>query len=272
MPNVAATHIGQLSTYLGSRYSEHTKASFGRSAAHFLRSVGVKPAYDRRDLLGFIDHLIKAGYGSASIHTMLAGVRALFRAMELPWPLDKGDTHLGLQTTEDAGAIYDPGEIETLIRNVPKLGYPDLQIVALSTMYGFRNTELAMILSAGCDGKLLTVQTTKNGRKRVLPIPSVLSKILHFGVYPIGSAGLHHHFDTIMNRCLRAPRTGEGWHAIRRGLVSGMSANGVDSYTIHKYMGWRVPETAFGYDRRTPLEVCTMVYEKHPFLPVWAGL
>lgn len=268
--NISQHQLGVLRSYLGERYSPNTVSAFTSQSHAFILTVGPKQQYSRGDVLRFTDALIKRGYKGKSITTILAGVRALFRALQIPWPLDRADMHLGLPVEDDAGPTIAPQDVATLIANSGKLGYPDLQLLALSTTYGFRNSELADLLTSGCNGRSINLQTAKSGRKRVHGIPAPLSTILAFGPQQMSTRGTHERFDVVMRQCLREPLKGEGWHALRRSLATGFKGSGLDSYYMARFMGWKVAETGFRYFRPEAAEVDAKAYGAHPFLRLWS--
>jgi len=147
--------------------------------------------------------------------------------------------------------------------------FPDLQITLLSTMWGLRKTEIATVLSAGLDGKTLEVQTAKHGRQRVHPIPPQLSLPLSFrGKHETANA-MGPAFQRIMRRYVREPEPREGWHAIRRSLVTELFHNGAPEIIIFKFMGWRRNDMTYTYFKPSATEIMDAILPKHPFFPLW---
>lgn len=268
-PQSEATCLARLEAYLGSRYSPQTIAAFRRQAGHFLRSAGVKPGYTRDDILTYIDQLIKGGYKPQSIKVMLFGVRALFRAMGMAWPLDRRDTHLGLPEGEKNAPVLLPSEVALLIMGTRRGNPLDKAIACLSTVYGLRNSELALVMSEGMAGYRLEVQTAKVGTVRSHGIPKGIGPILTFPPIAMGRDRVHDVFDQLMTRHVRPPRAREGWHSVRRSLVTSLVEAKVDPYTVTRYMGWKIKDVAFIYFKPPGSQIDADVYKLHPFLPYW---
>lgn len=265
----ASLYIQKLEAYLGSRYSPDTVGAFCRQSAAFLRVAGVKASYSRQDVLSYTDHLIRANYKPQSITVMLHGVKALFRALQIPWPLDRGDGHLGLPDVEREAPILPKADVIRLIQGAKHARPVDRAICCLSTVYGLRNSELARIISAGLDGEALMVQTSKHGRKRVHGIPAPLAPMLTYPAYELGRDAVHKIFDRLMVEYVRPPIRREGWHSVRRSVVTALKQANLDSYLIQKWMGWKDKDIAFVYYRPDPVEVDAEIYRAHPFLQSW---
>jgi len=225
-------------------------------------------------VLSYVDKLVLAGYKEQSIHTILGGVRAMFHANNLPWPLQRRDLHLGLPQEDEGGIVMGVQDIAGLIKTMKPVAGSAVVAVALSTVYGLRAAEIAAVISAGCDGKKLVVQTVKTGRKREHRIPPVLSKRLRFGGRKIGVDGVHKMFTRLMTGYVRLPREREGWHSIRRALITGLLESGVPDVVVHRWMGWRTApnqhaKIAFRYFKPDGGVLDDQVYAQHPFLPMW---
>ncbi len=269
MQPTAENYLAVLRASQGSRYSQCTVINQQSHAARFLREVGVKPQYTRAEMLGYVDRMVKAGYRSASIHTILRSIHALFHANGLTWPLDRRDTYLGLQQSEPNTPLLTHDEVARMIQGAKTARFPDLQITILSTLYGFRNTELASIISNGLDGQTIEVQTAKTGKRRVHPIPAPLSKALSFRGKRHTTGATHKAFERIMERYVRTPRHREGWHSLRRNVVTGLLTNKCPETTVIAFMGWGKPATVFKYFHPEPENVDDEVFKLHPFYPLW---
>jgi hypothetical protein len=160
-------------------------------------------------------------------------------------------------------------EIVRMIQGVKGARFPDLQLCMLSSLYGFRNQELANIISTGLDGKEIDVQTAKGGRRRVHHIPSALSAYLTFRGKRCKPEAAHKAFERIMDRYVRPPRYREGWHALRRNVVTGLLMAGCSEDVVVAFMGWGKPATVFKYFHPDPQNVDEEVFKVHPFYPEW---
>lgn len=259
--------IANLDVRFGNRYSLDTIINVKSQARRFLLHVGVKEGYTRSELLGYVDHLIEMKYRPRSISVIIGEVKQLFLANNLPWPLQQGDLHLGIPRGEILSPILAPREIAKLIVGTRNLGLPDGPIVALSTIWGLRSTELTLVLNAGMNGKELVVQSAKGGEVRHHIIPAPLQQLLTFPPYRISRDAVQRLFNRLMKAHVRLRQNHEGWHAIRRAVVTGLRRNKVDRDIIYFFMGWRQTDMTFVYWHPEQVEEIDLpVYELHPFL------
>ncbi len=265
----AAQYLSVLRVYLGNRYAASTVEAVLSQSERFLREVGVKPRYTRLDVMAFVNGMVNKGYRRRSINTILTGVRSLFHANGIPWPLDRRDMHLGLTEDDPDTPVLSIEDIARLIQGAKSARFPDLQITMLSTLYGLRNTELAAVITGGLDGRSLEVQPAKGGRRRVHSIPEPLSKALTFKGHTIGRDGVHKIFQRLMVRHVRPPSKREGFHAIRRALVTGLVEAGASEYTIFWFMGWHKKEMVWKYFHPNPRDIDREIFQVHPFYPLW---
>lgn len=269
------TYLQRLEADLGARYSPDTKRTFLTQARLFLRQVGGKNTYGRQDILGYVDHLIEAGKAASTIHTALSGIKHLFRAIDHPWPLEARELHLRIPRSSGGPALAHD-EVGQLIKAVrltdPPVGhyyYVPQTIVALSTVYGLRPIEIQRALRQGCSGEVLELQSAKGGKVRQHAIPEVVRNALEFPPTKASRSTLGKVFKDLMRSHVRPKRKGEGWHAVRRSLVTGLLDDGVPMHTVTRFMGWKLPDTAFGYYRPSQDDLDQTIFEAHPFLEFW---
>ncbi len=267
------TPLDVLATHLGERYSPLTRRAFHRQARQFLLSAGDKDTYCRADVLAFLDQLIRGGYRADSIAVMLAGVRALFDANDWIWPLKRRDSRLGLPEQEPYAPTLFSEDIRKLILGARQTsGFPRA-LVALSTTWGLRTRELSNVFKAGCDGQYLRVQTVKGGRLREHTIPPELQTVLNFPAVKVSPTHLQRTFAALMRTHVRESLPEEGWHAVRRSLVTGLFEQGLPAEVIHRWMGWRTSGGAHviaaRYFHPSPAQLDARVLDVHPFLAFW---
>jgi len=251
-----------------SRYSPDTIYNTILQARRFLDMVGTKETYTAQDITGFVDRLMANGASSSSVPTILTAVRSLFRAIGHPWPLEK--LHLPV---EDRGVpMLSRGDVKALIARARRVGQPELGVTALSTVFGLRAIELARVLDAGLAGDELVVTTAKGGRQRRHMIPEVVAPALTFQADPKSRDTLNRMFQRLMVGGVRKPRPREGWHAIRRSLVTGLADAGVAGQFIETFMGWRTfsGRTIASYYRPDRHLVDEAIWKAHPFLELWS--
>ena len=263
-------YLDRLRQEMGARYAPDTVAHTLVQAAHFLNQVGVKEHYSREDVVGYADYLLARGFRSSSVQTILTQVKMLFRAIGHPWPLDKGSLHL--PPSEAGGPILSTASIAAVIRAARWAGQPEVGVTALSSIFGLRAIELERIVATGLAGQQLIVQTAKGGHRRRHQIPPALSEILTFGPSPLGRGALQLMFRRLVKIAGQPVATGEGWHAVRRAVVTGLLSAGLDGHKVEAFMGWRTGRTIASYYRPEAGRLDQEVFGLHPFLPMWNGL
>ncbi|RJQ43366.1 MAG: hypothetical protein C4534_08190 [Gaiellales bacterium] len=260
-------YLDNLGRFYGNRYSKDTVANAFSQARRFMDKVGVKVAYSREDILGYVDYLITESYRPRSILQILRSVKILLLANDMPWPLRHGDLHLGMPKVEPIAPLLSNDEIVKLIRATCHVGAPYGPVVALSAIWGLRNTEITQGLNAGCNGQLLVVQSAKGGNLRRHIIPSNLSRVMTFRPLKISRRSTSYLFDQLMSQYVRPPVEREGWHAVRRSLITELVRANVDRGIIFKYMGWSDSRNmVYTYWHPEPTEIDSQIYKAHPFL------
>jgi hypothetical protein len=265
------TYLTRLEAHLGERYSPHTRRAFLGHARRFLDFAGVQPSYGRENVLAYVDRLILEGFKEPSIRAMLTGIRVMFDVNGLTWPLERRDLRLGLPQEDPLTPTLTLKEVGLLIRGTRETpGFPRT-VVALASIFGLRGDEIIRALAAGCSGEILEVQTAKGGRKRRHHIPERLRPVLTFSPSTVSARSLHNLFESLMRHFVRPPRPREGWHAVRRSVVTGLFGAGLSEEVIHRFMGWKSAEKtiAFRYFHPDPTALDLHVYRKHPYLPLW---
>lgn len=273
----------RLELRLGDRYSPDTVRAVTGHARAFLRWRRIAgQGFDKAGIQAYADSLIREEKLRGSIQVQLAHLRMLFGALDVPWPFKGRELHIStrVEDSDEGGPVLPPADVERLVLGAIQQflgGTPTKRAraacVALSTIWGFRAIELERILAGGLDGVTVRVRTGKGGMTREHPIPSVLRPILTLatGEAAATRATLHQRFIHLMRGYVRDPRYGEGWHSIRRSLVTGLYEAGVDEPSIYRWMGWKRPGTAFKYFRPDQQALEEKILAKHPFLQYWMG-
>jgi hypothetical protein len=162
----------------------------------------------------------------------------------------------------------DLEDMTKFIEAAKRSKYPDFQICLLSTLYGFRRQELADIMSEGLMGLMIDMNTVKTGHRRIHTIPPQLSKALTFKGKHTTIGMANYIFERIV-REYRETRFHEGWHTIRRSLVTELLDRGLTDFQVSRFMGWSRSETAYKYYKPKRETVDNEVYAVHPYLPLW---
>ena len=260
-------YLENLGRFYGNRYSKDTVANAYSQARRFMDKVGAKTVYSREEVLGYVDHLIAEGYRPRSILQIMRSVKILLLANDIAWPLRQGDLHLGMPKGERVAPLLASDEIVKLIRATYRVAAPYGPAVALSTIWGLRSTEITQALNAGCDGKILVVQSAKGGYVRRHTIPQNLSMVMAFRPYHAARRTVHYIFAQLMTQYVRHPAEREGWHAVRRSLITELVRAKVDRGIIFSYMGWSDSRNmVYTYWHPESAEIDKEVYQAHPFL------
>lgn len=271
------TPLDALEAYLGERYSADTKRNFLGQADRYLRVIDNAPtlAWTREVVMAYVDSMLRRGMSRESVQTNLGGVRALFRAMHVVWPMNPRELHIGAQAAEQGGITLTNAEIALLVHGAKieaqhsNVGKAACAVVALTNLYGLRGIEVTHVLAAGLDGEELAAQTAKGGRMRRHTIPDAVKPYLTMKARGITRDGLQSMFPRLMKRYVRESRKGEGWHALRRSLVTGLTENGLHIFDLYRWMGWTMTDTAFKYHVPKTGELEARVWAAHPYLSLW---
>lgn len=261
--------LDALRASLGARYSADTVRSYTQQAGRYLAWARPVPTYSREQIRAYLDSLIAEGKARASVEAARYAVKALCDAVGAPWPLERRDMHLALPQAEGGPALR-PAEVDLLIRGARAEGQaPGLQATALATTWGLRAIEIAQVLGQGMDGERLALTAAKGGRPRshLVPASSALQQALTFPPLSLGRRALHDLFERLMVEHVRRPRRGEGWHAVRRALVTGLLDAGAQEYALRRWMGWRGIGTLPHYYH--PQDGDAAILAIHPFLRSW---
>lgn len=253
--------------------SQSTLYRYPRLASHFIDFIGVKQVYDKADAMRFLNHIINSGlsknYASWSGYVL----KQFYESLGLTFPLQAGDLP---KPSEDeiVAPVFSADYVHSLIKIVKSKGTPQMKAyLALSTTYGFRRQELADISSKSINDSVIKVPTVKGKVLREHLVPDDIAPYLAgYKFKPV-------HPQTIINVFLRMQELAklkhgdrEGFHSIRRSLVTELLNAGVPIHITYSFMGWKL-STRLGiigiYARPSPLEVDKVVMSKHPFISMW---
>lgn len=261
-------YIVRLRASFGARYAANTQRIYESNAWSFLNTIGIKPVYTSDDVKHWVDGMIQAGMVDTSIRTKVASLKPMFDANDMAWPGSK--LHLGLPQHEENAPAIPAEACELMIRMLGNKGGIVTTVLMLGTLFGLRTSEIQWVLAHGCDGKLLEIQTSKQGRRRIHHLPDGLGTGLVFKPTKLSAAALHRMFGMFQQAITRVPAEREGWHAVRRTLITALFNNGISEYEVHRWMGWRVVgKITFRYFRPEPGALDKRVWDAHPFLAIW---
>lgn len=170
-------------------------------------------------------------------------------------------------------------EVLDLIGWAKKEGAPrDKALLALSTTYGLRRTELCGILAEDVAEDRITIWTAKQrGAKkpRVHKLPPQIAPLCHeyreWG--SLSETAMSQEFKVILSFATGDYQGQTGWHAIRRSLATELRKNGADILAIRNFMRWKGGMTGMEmpslYIQLNDPDVDEEIFNKHPFLEAW---
>lgn len=254
--------------------SESTKIRYPLLVGHFIDFVGVKSTYDRTDAMKFLNHIVKSGMSSNYARWAYYVLRNFYKSLGIEFPL----------TSRELPPLHGPGEINApvfssdyvgkLISAVKKKGDAGMKAyLALSTTYGFRRMELARMSNSAISNSLLRVQSVKGGELREHIIPDDVSPYINgFKFKKVSDQTLTNIFHRMQGLAGLPQNLGDGYHSIRRSLITELLAAGVPIHIVYSFIGWKL-SSKLGimgvYTRPDPKMRDEMVMSHHPFLNFW---
>jgi len=185
MPLYAADVSERVDAYLAHlqverRLSEHTVQSYARDLVLLQEfAAGAKIAVEqltRRDLEGFVRHLMSEGRAPRSVARTVACVRGFYRFLTLhrDIPADPSDDLRAPRAWRTLPKYLTVDEVEALIA-APDIGTPrglrDRALIELLYATGLRVSELINLRAADLNFESAYLTTTGKGRKqRIVPI------------------------------------------------------------------------------------------------------
>lgn len=250
------------------------------------------PELLRESVTGYLDLLERYGYTSQTRRYMMGVIRAMCSVNRVPWPLVHGEGVRDLKDTYAPG--LDPRAVVAMIQAARDGRLPSCaaSLLALSTVYGLRRTELCSLrpehLTVDENGNsYLAFYTAKaqNPRMHLVP-PCILIYLANWSFRePVGLFRSWQVYREIEIRAGLKHAPEVGWHAIRRTLDT-LLLERLPEVQVEAFLGWsssltRMPKryhrTSFvGYDdEEKPYspkwrrDIDEAVFKVHPFLKSW---
>lgn len=242
------------------------------------------------NLAGYLAHLAASGYQPATIDLRRRQIRAFWHALGAPVPRAPLDFH----PVQDSNRVaLAPAVIARLIRATQDADRYSRALLVLATLYGPRSLELSRVRASDIDGSRWYIRSAKGSPPRWLWIPERVRPTLDSRWPTITPAGVRRQFGRLWLTAELDPHpAGVGWHAIRRSLTEGLSAQGVSDGAIAHFMRWasggsqghamvalyKSPTQTIGLDGESTAPSATpegsraedaAVWAHHPFLAYW---
>lgn len=275
---------------------ESSKATCSTKARAFLQWLGNRePTSD--EIQKWVAHRQRQGYVSATVRNEWGIICRLYRVNGIPCDLKRGDAPVVSEEDTFAPAI-DTADIRSMVRIARELEpamndvKPDDRhrcFLLLSTMWGLRREELSSMQPEDIDpdSSLIHVRTVHMGRNRWHWVPEDLMPIITaWGFQEKLNAFDMSMLFTDLKLAIDFPMKDYiGWHGIRRSLVMGLVAAGLDIAAVHRFMRWKRSSTDMAMRYSTSQIVSRdgtkrelviderkndeAVLARHPFIEFW---
>ncbi len=268
--NVIEKYIGTIPVWR----SNSTRYRYPRVVREFLDSVGVKDKYTKQDIISFFNNEIKRGISPSSIRWKYYILRGFLESI--------GDTMLiKVDELPRISNINQPvltkDDVVGMINIIKDKGTNSMKAyLALSTVYGFRRSELANIRNDSFSDGVIQIATAKGGAVRSHIIPeNIVPYVSNYNFVNRSQSWFGDLFKHMGKLSGIKDVNGYGFHAIRRSLITEMLTSGVPVPIIVYFMGWNIRRALGGfgiagaYFHPNKEEVDEVVFRNHPFLKYW---
>jgi len=257
----------------GSQLSDKTIKAYVRIISKFAKTVDGPPKeIHARAFLGRIrDRVSESEY----YLTYYALKKLFVDVLNKPFTIDPPD-----RPSEQYRPVLDFERAKRLIEWAKHEGSKATKFyLSLASTFGFRRAELSMLSERSFDGGYIIVPPLKKGKKRVHKIPEPIEEyVFGFTPKPMSEATMSRFFKGMAKKAGIKIRAKEGWHSIRRLVVTSLSEAGLNYLIIHKFMRWsegrenRQLAMVARYTRMEDDKVDALVYQNHPLLRLWEEL
>lgn len=286
--------------------SEHVVKHRRFYAEKFL-DFAEEPPWTEATVLGFVKQLESEGYSRGSQRTIYGVVKAVFDAAKsvaeeektrlisavdpsnstavaqvlkllatppLEWPMPKRSA----PTVRDEDVVAPAASVEDIARMIAaaregRLEPVETALVALSTTFGMRREELALVRPEDIGDGTIFINTVKGGTARIHHIPEEIMPFVtqypfnrDYSLFQLSSM-----YHQIEYKSGVEYHPGTGWHAIRRQLDTRLS-DYLPLPAVRLFLRWKIkgsPDMAVRYYSKELEENDREVFAVHPFLPLW---
>lgn len=262
---------------LGSGYKAGTVNVYMYVASRFLDSTEKREDFDRHDALDFFATIRESGAKPNYLKMCFFALKGFYNAADCSY---EGVKILDESSEED---IFRPAleadQIRNLIHGARKhCTVQQRAILAVSTTYGVRRSELCAIEPRDVTSETIAIRTMKKKKPEIRThlIPDQIRAFITAYSWnrKLSSSGIGSAFKEICAKAgVEVPR-GYNWHSIRRSLVTEFDRAGVSLIVYHNFMRWSknqrdMTAMPLTYARYSDGEVDAAVFAKHPFLDAW---
>lgn len=264
---------------LGRRREPSTVKSYIWFTRKFCRYTHKTRGFTRLECLKYIDHLIEQGRAPNTIIWSYAAIRRILQCIgEEPSIITMDDMPRGIRRRIGTGPILSHERISKLVSYARRKGIPsEAFYLAMSTIFGLRQGELARLIPTSFSPTLSTVQidTLKHGEPRLHRIPEEIKPAVRLAIDCKALGYSPNTLNMIFRElCIKSGVNrdkGVSWHSIRRALDTALLRDGTPYHIVKSFLRWAPSSHDMPgvYFRMEPAEVDREVFAKHPFLALW---
>jgi len=244
----------------------------------YLRAVADFLATSPKDLneeavLSYLDKREKAGDKPSTLRIGFYALKYLFKLYSVEWTLTETEV---FSTRERRQRFPQPWfrkeEVIDIITRARKACDPqELAMLAISTIYGCRRSELSDIRKDDLDfeAKTITIYARKGGRVATQLLPDEIIPYLTNYDFPKLSVL---RLSLMLNKILKetiGPKEGYGWHSFRRSVATELKNAGIDEGDIYSFLRWSTGSILATYIQTEPEQNKEKIFKKHPFIQLW---
>jgi len=224
-------------------------------------------------VLSYIDKREKAGDKPGTLKLRFYALKYLFKLYGVEWTLAETEV---FSTRERRQRFPQPWfrkeEVIAIITKARKACNPqELTMLAISTIYGCRRSELADIGKDDLDfeAKTITIYSRKGGRVAVQLLPDEIIPYLSNYDFPkLSVLRLSLMLNKILEKTI-GPKEGYGWHSFRRSVATELRNAGVDDGDIYSFLRWSTGSILETYIQTEPKQNKENIFPNHPFIYLW---
>ena len=238
--------------------------------------LGTSPkALEEEAVLSYMDKREKAGDKPQTLKMRFYALKYLFKLYEAPWTLTEREV---FSTRERRQRFPQPWfrkeeVIDIITRARKACNQQELAMLAISTTYGCRRSELADIRKddLDLDAKTIIIYARKGGRIATQLLPDeIIPYLSNYDFSKISDLRVSQILNKILEKTVGLEgKAGYGWHSIRRSVATELRNAGVDDGDIYSFLRWSTGSILGTYIQTEPRQNKVKIFPKHPFIQYW---
>ncbi len=236
--------------------------------------LGTSPeSLNEEAVLSYLDRREKVGDKPGTLKSRFYALKYLFRLYSVNWTLTETEV---FSTRERRQRFPQPWfrkeEVIDIITRARKACDPqELAMLAISTIYGCRRSELSDIRRSDLDfeAKTITIYARKGGRVATQFLPDeIIPYLTNYDFPKLSVLQLSLMLKKILEKTI-GPKEGYGWHSFRRSVATELKNAGIDEGDIYSFMRWSTGSILATYIQVEPQQNKEKIFYKHPFIQLW---